>query len=227
MQLMNTIFLLISSLMNRLNAEIKIINSIFKFSVKENKMILKLQSLKDTNFIINLKNKKNLSFKLKKPIDNIKKLECDNKSKINLIIKENDFSNDSALNISNNKKTNENNKIVLKINNNKNITFEESKIDNIKPQNENNKNGDSNIQLNKDDFQKNIFDIYNRENSDKDYNDRINLNIFEYLCFRKNKKSQKYKLIELYRKGHLFYRKKMNISHVFILLSIIEDFIIN
>ena len=97
----------------------------------------------------------------------------------------------------------------------------------MKSKKEKNKNGDSNIQVNKDDFQNNTFYIYNRENSVTDYNDRINLNILEYLWFRKKKKSQKYKFIELYRKAHLFYRKKMNISHVFILLSIIEDYIIS
>ena len=93
MQLMNTIFLLVTSLTNKLNTEIKIINSIFQFSLKENKMILKLQSIKEKNFIINLRNKKDLSFKLKNPIDNIKNLECD-KSKIDLIMKENDICNE-------------------------------------------------------------------------------------------------------------------------------------
>ena len=41
MQLMNTVFLLISLLINKLDAELKIINSIFNFNIKENKFILK------------------------------------------------------------------------------------------------------------------------------------------------------------------------------------------
>ena len=36
MQLMNTIFLLISLLINRLDAELKILNGIFNFNLKEN-----------------------------------------------------------------------------------------------------------------------------------------------------------------------------------------------
>ena len=42
---MNTVFLLISLLINKLDAELKIINSIFNFNIKENKFILKHQTL--------------------------------------------------------------------------------------------------------------------------------------------------------------------------------------
>ena len=45
MQLMNTIFLLISLLINRLDAEQKVLNSIFNFNIKENKVNLKYQAL--------------------------------------------------------------------------------------------------------------------------------------------------------------------------------------
>ena len=47
MQLMNTIFLLITTIINKIDSEIKIINSIFNFNLKDNKMILKLTSFKD------------------------------------------------------------------------------------------------------------------------------------------------------------------------------------
>ena len=49
MQLMNTVFLLIASLVNKLNFELQIINSIFNFDLKDNRIILKLHSLKDLN----------------------------------------------------------------------------------------------------------------------------------------------------------------------------------
>jgi len=45
MQLMNTIFLLISLLINRLDTEQKVLNSIFNFNIKENKVNLKYQAL--------------------------------------------------------------------------------------------------------------------------------------------------------------------------------------
>jgi len=49
MQLMNTVFLLISSYINKINSEIKIINSIFNFNTKEKKMIIKMPSFKQFN----------------------------------------------------------------------------------------------------------------------------------------------------------------------------------
>ena len=213
MQLMNTVFLLISSLINKLNSEIKIINSIFKFNVKENKMILKLQSLKDSNFIANLKQKKNLSNK-KLVIDDIKPNESENKSKNNLILKDNDNNNLSSLNPKEN--------YIIKVNKNKNkkIPLEDSKISNTKPEIDNR----INFQIIKDNFRKNILDLYDKDNNDKDFKDTISFNIFDQYCLRK--KSKKYKFLELFKKGKLYYRRKMDIAHVFTLLSIIEDFVV-
>ena len=68
----------------------------------------------------------------------------------------------------------------------------------------------------------NNFDIYNKEtNNLKDYNDYLNLNLFDYACWIKN--SKQYKLFNL---GNSFYRKKMDIVHVFTIISIIEKIII-
>ena len=68
----------------------------------------------------------------------------------------------------------------------------------------------------------NNFDIYNKEtNNLKDYNDYLNLNLFDYACSNKN--SKQYKLFNL---GNSFYRKKMDIVHVFTIISIIEKIII-
>jgi hypothetical protein len=217
MQLMNTVFLLISSIINKLNSEIKIINSIFKFNAKENKMILKLQSLKDSNFIMNLKQKKNSSQK-KLVLDDIKQSESCNKSKskINLILKNNEYNNITILNSKNG-----DNDFIIKMNKSKNIPFEDTKLaNNTKSENDN----ANNFKIIKDNFRKNILDLYDKEINDKDFKDNIPLNIFDQFCFTKN--SKKYKYIELYKRGKLFYRKKMDITHVFTLLSIIEDFVI-
>ena len=222
MQLINTIFLLLSSIINKLNSELKIMNSIFRFNVKENKMILKLQSLKDCNLINNLKNKKVYSFPSRKPIDDIKQNELDNKSKNNLIIKDNDFFNISSLNISDNKNINENKNNIIKIHKSRNGHFEDSKNDNTKFPND--KNEENSIQFKRENI-KSIIDIYNKEdNKNKDFNDYINLSVCDYFCLRKLSKNYKY--IELYNKGNLFYRKKMDVTHVFSLLSIIEDFFV-
>ena len=45
MQLMNTAFILLSVMMNKIDSELKIINSIFNFNLKKNKMSLKINSL--------------------------------------------------------------------------------------------------------------------------------------------------------------------------------------
>ena len=226
MQLMNTAFLLISSLINKVNSELKIINSIFKFNFKENKMILKLQSLKDSNLLINLKNRKNFSLRQKTSIEDLKQVDSDNKSKNILIIKDNDYLNISSLNISDIKKNNENQKLnqnnIIKKNHNKHMTLEDSKISNSKSLNDKNKNVEIPIEVFKENIQKNILDIYSKEN--KNCNDFISFNIFEYICLRR--RSKKYKYIELYKKGNRFYKKKMDITHVFTLLSIIEDFVV-
>ena len=226
MQLMNTAFLLISSLINKVNSELKIINSIFNFNFKENKMILKLQSLKDSNLLINLKKRKNFSLRQKTSIEDLKQVDSDNKSKNILIIKDNDYLNISSLNISDIKKNNENQKLnqnnVIKMNHNKHMTLEDSKISNSKSLNDKNKNVEIPIEVFKENIQKNILDIYSKEN--KNCNDFISFNIFEYICLRR--RSKKYKYIELYKKGNRFYKKKMDITHVFTLLSIIEDFVV-
>ena len=45
---MNTVFLLISSIITKIDSKIKIINSIFDFNVKDNKMIMKMSSFKES-----------------------------------------------------------------------------------------------------------------------------------------------------------------------------------
>ena len=49
MQLMYTFFLLIALLVNKIDSELKIINSIFDFSLKHNKIVLKFQNLETLN----------------------------------------------------------------------------------------------------------------------------------------------------------------------------------
>ena len=224
MQLMNTAFLLISTLINNLNTELKIINSIFKFNIKENKMILKIQSLKDSNLLLNLRNKKNIAINQKKPLYDLKNLENENnnnKSKNNLILKDNDSYNISSINnVSGGKKNSiENQNLVIKVKKTGVSNIEDSKINNSKSIEDKNSKFENIVEL----INKNILDLYNKENSLNDYKDYISFNIFNYICFKNSKKS---KYIQLYIKGKNFYRKKMDITHVFTLLSIIEDFIV-
>lgn len=49
MQLMNTIFSLLSIISNRLIPELKILNGIFNFNLKQKKMTLRIHSIRDFN----------------------------------------------------------------------------------------------------------------------------------------------------------------------------------
>ena len=227
MQLMNTVFLLVSTILNRKYSEIKIINSIFNFNIKENKMILKLKTFRDSNKILNFANdKKKYFFSSNLIINNKNKIENDNKSKNNLILKDINYNNISSINAFD-KQNNEKN-FSLNIKKNKNIISSEnsnkgsinSGIESIYLRAKRNDNNNNHLNLEK-------INRFYFENGNKgeyiDYNDYINLSLFDYFC--SGKKSKKNKNIKLFKKGNSFYRKKMDIVNVFTLLTLIEDFI--
>jgi len=226
MQLINTAFILLSSIINKLNSSLKIINSIFKFNIKANKMILKFHPINELNTIIKSRSSNYLVFSSKNSIENIKQLEYFNKSKNELISRENDYSHVSSIfNISENKKMNINDH-HHRINKNTNhinvVPFDNEKI-NTKNSvtSDQKKNMESMIYANKESNKKNEIYMENREIYNiKDFNERIDLNVFYYiLCNRSRRKNN---LLELYNLVNNYYRKKMDIVHVFTLLSIIE-----
>ena len=218
MQLMNTVFLLVASLVNKLNFDLKIINSIFKFDIKENRILLKMKTIKEFNPNGNI-GKKNTILSIKKPIEEQKSMGSENKSKNNLIDKERDF-NISELNLSNNKITIEKRNSAVKYDNFNSFGNRSNNIYSIKSKLESNNKRISGI-----------FTKFNVENmskdkekvSTKDINEYIHLNIFDYFCISKH--SKRYKYIRLYNKGNRFYRKKIDIVHVFSLLSFFEEYL--
>ena len=227
MELMNTIFILISSFINRLNSELKIINSIFNFNTKENTMILKLKTLNEFGTIS--KSNKNTLFSSKKSFNSIRKLNSQNKSKNNLIIKNSNNlynNNISVINISDNNNkisdNNQKNEQNFTIYNKKKIVFFEN-LKNNSIRNSKNERGESDesIHVNKDFFKRNLFNM--DKDSQKNTKNRINISLIDYLC--KCKKSKKNKYIQLYIKGNSFYKKKMDIVHTFNLLQILEDYV--
>ena len=210
MQLMNTIFLLITALVNKLNFDLKIINEIFKFDIKEN------------NSRNNTLNKKNSFLSIRKSIEEKKSIDLEDKSKNNFITKEKDF-NISEINISNNR-----------INNGKrNSMIKQDKYEILNSFGNPSLNIYS-IKSKAESKTKNNFDLYNKfnidiKNKDKeklsknDDNENINLNILDYFCIRKN--SKRYKYIKLFNKWYRFYKKKMDIIHFFSLITIIEEYL--
>ena len=225
MQLINTVFILLSSIINKIHSSLKIINSIFKFNIKANKMILKFHPINELNTIIKSRSSNYLVFSSKNSIENIKQLEYFNKSKNELMSRENDYSHVSSIfNISENKKMNinEHHRIGKNVNHVNVIPFENEKINTKNSLTSDKKQKmESMISNNKESFKKNDIYMENREIYNiKDFNERIDLNVFYYiLC---NRSIRKNNLLELYNLGNNYYRKKMDIVHVFTLLSIIE-----
>lgn len=225
MQLINTVFILLSSIINKIHSSLKIINSIFKFNIKANKMILKFHPINELNTIIKSRSSNYLVFSSKNSIENIKQLEYFNKSKNELMSRENDYSHVSSIfNISENKKMNinEHHRIGKNVNHVNVIPFENEKINTKNSLTSDKKQKmESMISNNKESLKKNDIYMENREIYNiKDFNERIDLNVFYYiLCNRSRRKNN---LLELYNLGNNYYRKKMDIVHVFTLLSIIE-----
>ena len=231
MQLMNTAFLLFSIIVNKFNLELKILNSIFKFNLKKKKIIMKLQKLNDWEDMrvssihsptVNFKKMTNISHRLDL---------LDNKSK-NSLIKENEINNISYLNLSENKNDAENKSksiILKKIKRKSNaLPFENSKMEHSNKISKNNlnlnlrntqdhhkENGTNHNLLNS---KKNNF--FN-EMSYKDFNDNIELNMFDYCCCHLIHE-KRHKIIELYNIANSFYRKKLDVINVFNLLLLTE-----
>ena len=228
MQLMNTAFLLLTIIVNKFNLELKIINSIFKFNLKKKKLIMKLQKLNDYDdlHISNISN-------IHTPVVNFKKMTnitqhldlLDNKSK-NSLMKENEINNISLLNFSEDKNeldNNNKNKItILKKHKRKSnaLPIENSKMENTKD-----KMPKKNLRLSQDHIKENGTN-FNKKNifnelSYKDFNDKIELNMFDYCCCHLVYE-KRHKIIELYNITNSFYRKKLDVVNVFNLLLLIE-----
>ena len=227
MQLMNTAFILLSLIINKFNLELTILNSIFKFNLKKKKIILKLNKLNDfedshtSNFqspIINFKKMTNIIHHLDL---------LDNKSK-NSLIKESDMNNTSLLKLSENKNELENknkNTIVKRVKRKSNaLSVDNSKIELSKDKMS--KKKDKNVhEYNKENGTINLFNVKKnnifKEFSYKDFNDSIELNMFDYCCCYLTPKNR-HKIIKLYNIANSFYRKKLDVVNVFNLLLLIE-----
>ena len=231
MQLMNTAFLLLSIIVNKFNLELKILNSIFKFNLKKKKIIMKLQKLNDwEDMRVSSIHSPTVNFKKMTNISRHLDL-LDNKSK-NSLIKENEINNISYLNLSENKNDAENKSksiILKKIKRKSNaLPFENSKMEhsnkisknnlNLNLRNTQNHHKENGTNYNLLNSKKNNF--FN-EMSYKDFNDNIELNMFDYCCCHLIHE-KRHKIIELYNIANSFYRKKLDVINVFNLLLLTE-----
>jgi hypothetical protein len=213
MQLMNNAFLLLSAIINKLHSNFKVINSIFKFSLKKNNIIIKFFPLKENSTLIS-KSKNNC---LIISSNNYKKEKFEsNKSKNNLI--NNNLS--SFLNVSE-YKSNSNFKTKTTLFMNNSIApYENSKNYSANSINSYFKpKGGNTINIKKENIQKNFFN--NGINSNFTPKDYMNLNLFDYIFCSKNRKMEK--LVKLYNLSEIYYKKEMDIVHIFTLLCILEQ----
>ena len=215
MQLISTIFSILSIIVNRIGPEIKILNGIFNFNIKKNKMIMKIHSLRDFNLITFSNNSNIFSSKLEKKKgkknNNIKEYkELNTKSKKEDLT---DDKNESMLPITivNNKY--DANSQIKKYNKNKDEKLKESLV-----LNKANKN-----------FKKRSLTMYDesfeKECEKREIKASINFNLCDYYCLRRL--TSKIQEIELFKKGSSLYRKRMDIINVFTLLLLTEKKLLN
>ena len=217
---MNTVFLILSLIVNRFSLEVEILNNIFKFNAKKKRIIMKFRKLNDFDFL-NRNDSLSPIYKIKKINNIVRPIEFDNKSKNSLILKDNDNNNLSFLNISENKHGSEKKcKTILKNNHPSNaIAFENSK--NEISQSIISKKHRPITQENSKENGTNLNSKLNIDLSYKDFKDRIDLNILDYCCCHLiSEKHQRY--IELYNISNSFYRKKLDVVNVFNILLLIE-----
>ena len=230
MQLVSTIFTMLSFFANRIIPELKILNGIFNYNLKEKRLILKVQSIKDLNL---RNNSSHLYFPSLSP-----KQESETYNKTHSNFNENSGNNiiEIAKNISpsiepNNKrkkslfiqnkgKVNENDKSDVDILNNANVSLRNNKRKSA---------CNKNIIINKNYIYR-VGSFYPKlrkssEEKDKDSNlndniHKINFNTFDYYCLKKligRKKD-----FDLYKIGLNLYRKRMDIINVFTLFILTE-----
>ena len=237
MQLISTIFSLISFIANKLIPELKIMNGIFKFNLKQQKMMIKISSIKDFNSI-NFPRKSN--FYTYFPNKNIflhKKrshMNMSNISKDSLIGIQNNYDNNSSIDIvfNNNQDISFNKKEgsskhnnILTEENYKVSAFKEAKMKINKDKSY--KNGENmEIQLNR-----NISKSYSnfekgRDKNNSDYKDKISFNLLQYYCMGKYLEKEKKKEIELFNSGISLYKKRLDIVNVFTFLLLIDNFLV-
>ena len=252
MQLLSTVFSLISILTN-LDLEVKILNNLFNFNLKQNKMTIKINNIRDFN------TNKHRSYKHFPYIS--KKSLLMKKFKKQYSKHLNNNNNISKNNLLNNDNTNNNDKIILPIINkiNKSHLLEEKLADNSQNilnsnnisadnnkkslfnQNKNIKNSDISLSMRTkslkgekkvylrpvsvytDSFRLSYKDIFNNNNND-DNDKNINLNLINYYCCGNICKKKKH--IELFDIGVSLYRKRMDIINVFTILLLTEKILL-
>ena len=229
MQLISTIFSVTTFLLNRINNEIQLVNSIFNFYPKKRRISLKYQLQKSPgNNSPSLIRNKQYFQKFQDDSLNDKNNTILDMSKHNLIIFNN--INNSCKSISNNKPKEQikNNKISYNDEIKNNINISKNKISkkgkdssNNKSLNKKKKSSHKPNKLNKIKI-KDKFSLFEKtsENPDEIWKKNVKFNSFYYFClgmFMREKEE-----ILLFDLAISFYKQKMDIIYLFHLILLIE-----
>jgi hypothetical protein len=230
MQFIYTSFSLISLLTKKISIELKLLNSLFNFNIKERKMILCVEYKKKLEYISSLDKKRDnyIQYQAKKPIINVKDKGKYKKNSISLFNKIHNFerlkksetgqkvisSNANDFKSQNIISKGDLNRILNNISNEKEKEKEQNTIINEQSINRSKLNFmESNSHLNDIQINK-IFDqrnnlINNFKLIENKSLSNIDFNIFDYYCLRKITKKKPE--IELFNFGFNFYKSQMDI----------------
>ena len=229
MQLIYTLFSILALFLNKLNVELKIINSIFNFDIEKKKMALKHQSLRDFDSVAIPRYNKNLIFSSRRSVKSSRKSSNIDRSQ-NYEISNKNIS--SIFKRFNDRRIDDSQSSKMEISRSKNSNIHSLNLHNIKKANQRNsisKNGEiidySKVNLPKLNLPTIAINSQKESNNNlKQFNEKIDLNLFDYF-FRKKNLLIKRK-IELYKLGINFYKKRMDLIHVFTLLLITEKILL-
>ena len=230
MQLIYTLFSIMALFLNKLNLELKIINSIFNFDLDKKKMALKYQSLRDFDSITIPSYNKNLIFSSRKSVKSNRKSNKNDIKSLKFIMSNKNLT--SMLKLTKDKKLDDSQSSKIEIIKSKNSKIQSPHPINIKRENNRRSvcKNECNGILNKVNLPKlnlPIIAINNNKDSNnnlKKFDETIHFNLFDYFFRKKNLSIEKQ--IELYNLGINFYRKRMDLIHVFTLLLITEKILL-
>ena len=230
MQLIYTLFSIMALFLNKLNLELKIINSIFNFDLDKKKMALKYQSLRDFDSITIPSYNKNLIFSSRKSVKSNRKSNRNDIKSRQLILSNKNLT--SMLKLAKDKKLDDSQSSKIEIIRSKNSNIQSPNPINIMRENNRRSvcNNECNGILNKVNLPKlnlPIITINNNRDSNsnlKKFDEKIHFNLFDYFFRKKNLSIEKQ--IELYNLGINFYKKRMDLIHVFTLLLITEKILL-
>ena len=229
MQFIYTLFSILALFLNKLNLELKIINSIFNFDLEKKKMALKYQSLRDFDSITIPRYNRNLIFSSRRSVRSSKKSSNAERSQ-NYLVSNQNIS--SIFEKSKERKIDDSQSSKIEINRSKNPNIQSLSVKNIKKvknrkslsKNENVINY-TKLNLPKLNMPTNAINYHQDSNNNlKKFNEKIDFNLFDYLLRKKNALIKR--KIELYKLGINFYKKRMDLIHVFTLLLITEKILL-